>query len=275
MSLSNLTASLPPFLTRPRSLLATLTATLSTTLLLISAVRDYRAYIALGPGGVPHNLAGWLFVTLAIRPFALPQASATATADYPSEGAHEDILDLPPRKGERATLGGIVPHRQLTQHAPEKMREFIQNLYANAATQNPSILEQKRSLYERHNPALFVSSDLLKNPPSSSDPLPETARVARGEISHPHADLSIHIYLSPADAKIAIDRGWAERHRLSLPRSSWFANRYHVADSYLMIYGPRDEEEMEVLAVFLRNAVRFMTGREDVEAIVWRHRLEA
>lgn len=118
------------------------------------------------------------------------------------------------------------------------------------------------------NPALFVGPAVL-----SSESVPEAARTARGEIGHHHGDLSVHLYLSPADAKLAIDKRWAERHRLSLPRTSWFANRYHVADGYVMVYGPRDEEEMEALETILRCAIRFMTGREDVEAIEWRQRI--
>lgn len=39
-----------------------------------------------------------------------------------------------------------------------------------------------------------------------------------------------------------------------------------------MIYGPRDDGELEVLATILRNSIRFMTGveEEDVEPIGWK-----
>jgi len=37
-----------------------------------------------------------------------------------------------------------------------------------------------------------------------------------------------------------------------------------------MIYGPRDEKEMEILRVILENSVRFMTGQEDVKKVEWR-----
>ncbi|GKT46879.1 uncharacterized protein ColSpa_07060 [Colletotrichum spaethianum] len=265
--LENLPLPLATLFRRP--VLSAILTSVSTTIL-VWAVRDYRAYIALGPGGVPHNFGGWLLVTLGIRPFALSKASATYTGDYPDDGAHDEIKELPQRKGGRAELGGIVPHRQLSQHAPERMREFIQNLFVNAVTQNPTLLESKLSLYERNNQAIFVSPQAL----ASSTP-PTASHTARGEISHHHHDLSIHMYLSPADAKLAITKGWAERHRLSLPRGSLLAGRFHLADSYLMIYGPRDEEEMEVLAVFLKNAIRFMTGRDNVKGIEWRHRVPA
>ncbi|OHF03646.1 hypothetical protein CORC01_00965 [Colletotrichum orchidophilum] len=273
MSSTTLTQTLQPLLTRVlarRPLLTTVLTSFTTSLLAWAAYRDYRAYIALGPGGVPHNLAGWLLVTLGLRPFALSKASATWTGDYPDEGSHDEIKNLPERKGGRAELGGIVPHRQLSQHAPEAMREYIKNLFSNAASQNPTLLTTKLSLYERSNPALFVSSQILASAPATS-----TTTIARGEVGHHHGDLSIHLYLSPADAKVAITKGWAERHRLSLPKGSLLANRMHLADSYLMIYGPRDEGEMEVLAEMLRCGVRFMTGREDVGSIEWRHRIEA
>lgn len=38
-----------------------------------------------------------------------------------------------------------------------------------------------------------------------------------------------------------------------------------------MIYGPRDEEEMEVLRVILENSIRFMTGQDEVEKVQWKN----
>ncbi|GJC95959.1 hypothetical protein CH63R_02095 [Colletotrichum higginsianum IMI 349063] len=263
-----LSLAVQPLLRRP--VLTALLTSLSASVF-AWAVRDYRAYIALGPGGVPHNFAGWLLVTLAIRPFALSKTAATWTGDFPAEGAHEDVKQVPQRRGDRAELGGIVPHRQLSQHAPVRMREYIQNLFANAVTQNRTLLESKLSLYERNNPALFVSAPVL----ASSPAVPAASRTARGEIGHYHGDLSVHMYLSPADARLAVEKGWAERHRLALPRGSLLAGRFRVADSYLMIYGPRDEDEMEVLATFLRNGIRYMTGAEDIRPIVWNQLVDA
>lgn len=85
-----------------------------------------------------------------------------------------------------------------------------------------------------------------------------------------HPDLSVHLYLSPADARVIIEKGWAERHRLSVPETSWVKNKYAIASTYLMIYGPRDEAEMEVLRVILENSIRFMTGQDEVEKVQWK-----
>lgn len=89
---------------------------------LIWCIRDYRAFIALGPGGVPYNVFGWALITIFVRPFALSEKDATWTGDYPSEGAHQEILDLEERMGGRAKLAGIAPHRQMTQKSPDSMK---------------------------------------------------------------------------------------------------------------------------------------------------------
>src|SRR6478735_1785336 len=103
-----------------------LTATTSGAAALVAFVawcfKDYRDYLALGPGGPPYNVKGWAWITFGIRPFALSKSGATYVADYPTEGSHTEIQSLPRRQGERALLGGIAPHRQLSQHAPTRMR---------------------------------------------------------------------------------------------------------------------------------------------------------
>lgn len=39
---------------------------------------------------------------------------------------------------------------------------------------------------------------------------------------------------------------------------------FGVAGTYLMIYGPRDEGELETMRTILKNSVKFMTGIEDL-----------
>jgi hypothetical protein len=118
---------------------------------------------------------------------------------------------------------------------------------------------------------LFVSSKLLEHKPEN---LPKTAIIARGELGHAHPDLSVHLYLSPADARVVIEKGWAERHRLSVPEDRWVKNKYAIASTYLMIYGPRDEKEMEILRLILENSIRFMTGKEAVKTVQWKDIVE-
>ncbi|KAL2062050.1 hypothetical protein VTL71DRAFT_6316 [Oculimacula yallundae] len=232
------------------------------TAALIWCVKDYRAFLALGRGGIPYNIFGWALITIFVRPFALSENDATWTGDYPSKGAHQDILDLEERKGERAKMAGIAPHRQMTQNAHESMKAPLAKIFDEMVKKHPELLETKRSLYEKHHDAIFVQSNLLQD---SSSTIPAPARISRGEIGHIHADASVHLYFSPADAKVLIDKRWAERHRLA--RTKPFlgkVNMFGVAGTYLLVCGPRDEGELETMRTILENSVKFMTGVEEL-----------
>ena len=105
--------------------IAAIVATLSA---IIWGYRDYQDFLALGPGGAPYNVKGWAWVTF-LRLFALSKRGALGVSDYPSEGAHEEIKALPRRGGLRASIGGIIPHRQLSQHAGEEMIQVRLSTY--------------------------------------------------------------------------------------------------------------------------------------------------
>lgn len=61
--------------------------------------------------------------------------------------------------------------------------------------------------------------------------------------------------LSLADAKEVIEKGWGLRHKLSGP---------FIPVGYLMLYAPRDEEEVEVLGRVLRAGIAFMSDGKEV-----------
>ena len=39
---------------------------------------------------------------------------------------------------------------------------------------------------------------------------------------------------------------------------------WNIGETFLMVYAPRDEEEVDVLRTLIRASTRFMTGEEDV-----------
>ncbi len=98
---------------------AAITAVLGTVIL---CVRDYQDFLALGPGGAPYNVRGWAWVT-SLRPFALSKRGALQTSSFPVDGAHKEIEALPTRTGVRASVGGIIPHRQLSQHPGDDVKQ--------------------------------------------------------------------------------------------------------------------------------------------------------
>jgi len=230
-------------------------------------IQDYRFFISLGPGGPPYNVFGWVSVSFFLRPFALSAKDARWTGDYPPSGAHEEVEALPERKGLRPQVGGIAPHRQLNQQATEDMIKQEYAMFEAAVTQNPQLLEEKISHYEHHHQALFVRESILKAPDAKTK-LPQTAIEAQGEHGHIHNDGSLHLYFSPSDAKVIIEKGWGERHRLARQQPFYLGSKkymFGIGPTYLMIYAPRDQGEFAVVKTLAKNSIKFMTGREDIE----------
>jgi len=74
--------------------------------------------------------------------------------------------------------------------------------------------------------------------------------VSHAEIGHIHpTDGSMHIILSPGDTKEVITKGWGELHGL--------AGQDRAAKTYMMIYSPRDEMELEVTKKILLAAIKY------------------
>ena len=117
-----LTTRLNPLIDRARAQPILASVLLSGgTATLLWAIQDYRAFLALGRGGVPYNIFGWLLSKLLLGPFSLSSRDTKWTGDFPDTGASPAIRDLPRRRGPRAEVGGLVPQRQLSQHASEEM----------------------------------------------------------------------------------------------------------------------------------------------------------
>lgn len=90
---------------------------------LIWCVQDYRAFKALGPGGPPYNIRGWMTVAFLVKPFTLSARDTTWTGDYPTSGAHKSLIALPLRKGGRPDVRGIAPQRQFSQRPLPEMNQ--------------------------------------------------------------------------------------------------------------------------------------------------------
>lgn len=207
---------------------------------------DYRAWLALGKGGLPANLAGWIRTT----GFRLRKAPTMSTTPYDAligEAGDVDLLGgLTPRSGPRPTFAPWpVPHRQTDQFISAEMRGALEGVFEAAVEKRPDALGFELSHYEKRNRAITS-----RHPEKG----PAVAALSHGEIAHTHpADGSIHLILSPTDARTAIDAGWAERH----PMSGVLAELPVV---YLAVYPPRDREELKVVESLLDASVRYMVG---------------
>jgi hypothetical protein len=69
---------------------------------------------------------------------------------------------------------------------------------------------------------------------------------------HPAPDQSLHAMLPPALAAEAIAAGWAELHPV--------ARMGLIPETAVMIYAPRDDEELDVVEGLVRAAHAFARG---------------
>jgi hypothetical protein len=70
---------------------------------------------------------------------------------------------------------------------------------------------------------------------------------------HPPDDGSLHMALPPAVAALARRQGWAEPHPM--------AERGVVPESVVMVYAPRDADELDVVVSLVRESYRYAGGR--------------
>ncbi|EXJ73002.1 uncharacterized protein A1O5_04151 [Cladophialophora psammophila CBS 110553] len=226
-------------------------------------IQDYRFFKSLGPGGPSYDIFGWFKVHILVRPFTLAARDTTWTGDYPDHGAHREIMALPDRKGGRPVILGIAPQRQFSQCPEKEMNARVLALFSSFVQSNPNLLQQRISVVEKHHYALFVHPSILAEPANT----PEIATVANGELGHIHGDSSLHLYFSPADAKVLVERGWAQRHRCARTQPWWFGglkNMWGIGDTFLIVYAPRNYEELDVLGTLIKASIMFMTGDRDV-----------
>ncbi|KAL4886472.1 hypothetical protein BJY04DRAFT_73606 [Aspergillus karnatakaensis] len=236
---------------------------------LIHTIRkDYHAFLALGPGGTPSTPAGYLRICIlrlvTLRdPFAPPSIPATL---HPKTGLL-NTATLPTRPGPRPTVAGIAPQRQLTQKATPAMYDALATEIHRLATSHPKSLYTATSCFEKHSTGIFYRQPSIPAP-SSSSKTPKPANTSHnhritcnGEVCHSHpSDGSLHLTLHPADVKLVLERGWGQRHPLA--RDSWWWVTKIVPTGFVMIYAPRNEDELRVVAEIVRAAGGWVSGKE-------------
>ncbi|KAK8156962.1 hypothetical protein BC567DRAFT_212422 [Phyllosticta citribraziliensis] len=246
-----LTDTLPlPFAHTTAMLLLPLVGVLLITPFLVYATyHDYRAFLALGAGGTPHNFGGYLRIKfLSLFRLANPRVPAPLPSDLRPSG-YLDAAKLPSRRGPRPDVRGIAPHRQVSDRMGAAdgggaiFEEMLARMRRMAGPDAGNGLVEGTSCFEKHGTGLF-----------STRPLTPTCR---GEVCHIHAsDGSLHLTLYPGDAKVVIERGWGERHPLA--RGGWLTR--FVPQHFLMVYAPRDEHEMDVVERIIKASVWWVSG---------------
>ncbi|KAL1747406.1 hypothetical protein HDZ31DRAFT_80517 [Schizophyllum fasciatum] len=223
------------------------------TLSIPRLVRDYRAYLSLGEGGLPYNPIGWL-VSRTLSAFAR-ETQSTAIYDKFAEKRYWLAAPLPTREGPRPTIGKhVIPHRQTDQFPPESIKPSARGLMQLLHARYPDTTVMLPSQHEGHALALFVHPDVHS---PVADKAINQERGREIEHVHPLIDHSFHALLAPQDCKEVIAKGWGERH----PLSGCFGEK-DLQANYLFIYAPRSDKELEVITRIMEAAIGYMTNDE-------------
>jgi phospholipase/carboxylesterase len=199
------------------------------------------AYARRDPGGhgltaeTAGALAGWVAerLDLLARRGPLPEEPA----------AWRDLSggELPHRPHPRPEVSWTIPQEQRSDHSPEQLQEELFTRIAGlrgVATQQSAI-------------SVPGARGFMVDP--SSGPLDAFLVPHAGEFAHLHPayDGSLHVALPPALVRDAVTKGWAVAHPLAGIR---------LARGMVMVYGPRDQVELDVVTAIVATSHAYATG---------------
>ena len=153
-----------------------------------------------------------------------------------------DHHDLPWREGRKPRTTPDPPHSQLDQISPPEMFEAL----AARIFSFPEIEERPSIISVPGARALWLPNCEKCGPPEAFMVGCEFAHL------HPPSDGSLHAALPPPLAEAAIANGWAEIHPVALTGQ--------IPRNVVMVYGPRDPAEVEIVAGIIDAARRFAMG---------------
>jgi|SRR5437016_3209286 len=129
------------------------------------------------------------------------------------------------RRGPKPQTTKTNPHAQLDQNAPVTLQEAV---FAHVSSL-PGV-----RVGESHVSVPGARAFHLDGAKDSG----ADAFMVEQEFAHLHppSDGSLHAAVPPEHVELAIGNGWAERHPL--------AGRFGLPSNIVMIYGPRDDDEL-------------------------------
>ncbi|MEV4066487.1 luciferase family protein [Nonomuraea dietziae] len=150
------------------------------------------------------------------------------------------MITLTRRRGSRPATRPATPHQQLDQTAPVPLQEELWLRMAGL----PGVRTGRSGISLPDTRALHL--------PEASGPA--NAYLIGAEFAHLHGarDGSLHLTLPGAEASRAIEHGWAEPHPL--------AGTGLIPPTIVMVYGPRDREELEVVWSLVQTSYAYATA---------------
>ncbi|KAK2739545.1 hypothetical protein FQN55_009421 [Onygenales sp. PD_40] len=246
MSVTNPSIYLDPASSSFASLTLFTITTLCLTIFARRVRKGYLAFLALGPGGTPSTPLGYLRICL-LQVFILRNPlnpPAVPPHIHPQTGI---LKDLPKRTGSRPEVIGLAPQRQVTERGSQAMYAALTTAIKEFSVRHADSLFLATSCFEKHSTGLF------------SLPRCQSHLTCNGEVCHSHpSDGSMHLTLHPADVKTIIEKGWGERHPLA--RDSWWWKFRFVPPTFVLIYSPRNLEELRCITQIIYAASWWVSG---------------
>jgi len=169
-----------------------------------------------------------------------PSLSAPVRVKKVDRKMNESVL--PERSGSRPRTTPTNPHTQLEQNPePEVVEELARRVFAL-----PGVEERPSGISVPGARALWLRADVSPGPREAFMIGREFAHI------HPMPDGSLHAALPPEAAREAVEKGWAEQHPV--------ARMGYIPQNVVMIYAPRNAEEIEVVAGLVVEAYRYAGG---------------
>jgi Family of unknown function (DUF5519) len=152
-------------------------------------------------------------------------------------------LALPARSGPRPRTNPTTPHIQLDEHAPAHLTDELWQ----RMTRLPGVTTGRSGISAPSSRALHLDPKLAHGP--------REAFMVGTEFAHLHRDGSgsLHLALPRDVAQHAIERAWAEPHPVVAMGLG--------PPTLVMLYGPRDQAELEVIWGLVEVSHGFATGR--------------
>ncbi|OAP60981.1 hypothetical protein AYL99_05985 [Fonsecaea erecta] len=169
------------------------------------------------------------------------------------------LESVPYRRGSRPEVEGISSPIQRTQLPPWEQKDVedrLRSLIIDIPARYPQSTYLGRSTFEPESPTSLYARHRVFN---------ETKYY--GEILTANTeDGFIHSALHPSDVKTVIEKGWGQRHPLSGRVGSRFMRLFNanqpspVEGSQVLLYAPRDQEDLEVIKEIINAAVWWVGG---------------
>jgi Family of unknown function (DUF5519) len=139
---------------------------------------------------------------------------------------------MPRREGPRPEVIGPRPHAQRSQNAPAALQEEL----ARRALELPGVSEADSRVSVPGARAFVLDEASARGPREAFQAGHEFAHI------HPSEDGSLHMTLPDQVAEAAYAAGWGEPHPIS---------------GTPLIFGPRDEAELEIVWGLLRSSYEY------------------